>query len=168
MQAEELSTSRGIPDPSAIAQQREAYSRSLDHQLERGSLSLQEQHRARKQQLYIAAQQRKKTLMLQVDKEMREKELALDDQKHQALLGLRKAMLDQQATLDQQAASLTLEYQQRQLQDEFASTQADMHRHFIESHLELQKEVHMHENPPPCFMPAVATGAPDLHLCTRM
>jgi len=168
VQSDEHSISREIPDPSAVAQQRQAYSRSLDHHVERGSLSLQEQHKARKQQLYVAAEQRKKALLLQVDKEMRMEELALDDRKHKALLALKRQALDLQAALDQQAASLTLEYQQRQLHDEFASTQADMHRQFVESHLRLQKDVQAHENPPPVFMPAAKMGAPGHHPCTRM
>jgi len=156
--AEERTLTRGIPDPAAIESQREAYSRSLEHQLERGNLSLQEQHKVRKQQLYAAAQQRKQALMLQVEQQMRAEEMALDEQTNQAMLGLKKAALDQRAALDQQAAGLTLEYQQRKMQEEFAATQAEIHRQYMESHLKLQNEVSRQNNVQPVFIPPLAMG----------
>jgi len=156
--SEERNLTRGIPDPSAIESQREAYSRSLEHQLEQGNLSLQEQHKARKQQLYNAAQQRKQALLLQVEQQMRMEEMALDEQTNQAMLGLKKAALDQRAALDQQAAGLTLEYQQRKMQEEFAATQAEIQRQYMESHLRLQQEVNRHQNAPPVLIPPLATG----------
>jgi len=143
-----------MPDPAAIESQREAYSRSLEHQLERGNLSLQEQHKARKQQLYNAAQQRKQALILQVEQQMRLEEMALDEQTNKAMLGLKKAALDQRAALDQQAAGLTLEYQQRKMQEEFAATQAEIHRQYMESNLKLQNEVNMHHSG--AFIPPLA------------
>lgn len=56
-------------------------------------------------------------------------------------MGLKKAALDQRAALEQQAASLTLEYQQRKMQEEFAATQTEMRRQYLDSHNELQEEV---------------------------
>jgi len=121
-------------------------------------LSLKEQHKVRKQQLYNAAQQRKQALMLQVEQQMRLEEMALDEQTNQAMLGLKKAALDQRAALDQQAAGLTLEYQQRKMQEEFAATQAEIHRQFVESNLKLQNEVNRHQIVQPVFIPALAMG----------
>jgi len=157
--AEDRTLTRGIPDPTAIESQREAYSRSLEHQLERGNLSLQEQHKVRKQQLYNAAQQRKQALLLQVEQQMRLEEMALDEQTNQAMLGLKKAALDQRAALDQQAAAITLEYQQRKMQEEFAATQAEIHRQYMESHLKLQQDVAAKpQHVPPVPIPPSATG----------
>jgi len=155
---EERTLTGGLPDPAAIESQREAYSRSLEHQLERGNLSLQEQHKLRKQQLYNAAQQRKQALMLQVEQQMRLEEMALDEQTNQAMMGLKKAALDQRAALDQQAAGLTLEYQQRKMHEEFAATQAEIHRQYVELNLKLQNEVNRHQNVQPVFIPPLAMG----------
>lgn len=156
---EESALTRGIPDPAAIEKQREAYTRSLEHQLERGNLSLQEQHKVRKQQLYAAAQQRKQALMLQVEQQMRLEEMALDEQTNQAMLGLKKAALDQRAALDQQAAGLTLEYQQRKMQEEFAATQAEIQRQYMESNLKLQHEVsRQNKGTGSVFIPPLAMG----------
>merc|ERR1711920_710324 len=63
---------------------------------------------------------------------------------NQAMMGLKKAALDQRAALEQQAAALTLEYQQRKMQEEFAATQAEMQRQYMESHSQLQSEVQKH------------------------
>merc|ERR1712232_920700 len=46
--------------------------------------------------------------------------------------------------MGQQAAALTLEYQQRKMQEEFAATQAEMQRQYMESHNQLQTEVQKH------------------------
>merc|ERR1711920_316760 len=70
------------------------------------------------------------------------------------------AALDQRAALEQQAAALVLEYQQRKMQEEFAVTQAEMHRQFAENQAKLQSEAqrfYEHEAAtqlPPAVQPA--------------
>jgi hypothetical protein len=135
------SYTRGFPDPSSIEDQKVAYSRSLDIQLEHGHQSLKLQNEERKKQLFQAAQQRKAALLLQVEQQMKLQEMALDEQTNQAMMGLKKAALDQRAALEQQAASLTLEYQQRKMAEEFAATQMEMQRQYMESQAKLHSEV---------------------------
>ncbi|CAJ1343658.1 unnamed protein product [Effrenium voratum] len=136
---------RGFPDPASIDQQKKAYCRSLDQQLEDGNSSLQEQNVERKKQLYEAAEQQKQALLLHMEQQVKMQEMALDEQTNQAMMGLKKAALDQRAALEQQAASLTLEYQHRKMQEEFAATQAEMHRQYVDSASKLQTEVHKHQ-----------------------
>lgn len=131
---------RGFPDPLAIEEQKQAYSRSLDMQLENGSKSLAMQNGERKRVLHQAAEQRKQALILQVEQQMRMHEMVLDEQTNQALMGLKKAALDQRAALEQQAAALTLEYQQRKMHEEFAVTQTEMQRQYAENQARLQSE----------------------------
>eukprot|EP00435_Cladocopium_sp_Y103_P013586 s2255_g3.t1 len=132
---------RGFPDPTSIEEQKQAYCRSLDHQLEEGNKSLQQQNIERKKQLHEAAEQQKQALLLHMEQQVKMQEMALDEQTNHALMGLKKAALDQRAALEQQAASLTLEYQQRKMQEEFAATQAEMQRQYVDSATKLHSEV---------------------------
>lgn len=140
--AEQLngSLTRGFPDPASIEEQKQAYAKSLDLQLEEGNRSLREQNEERKRELRRAAEQRKQALVLQVEQQVRAHEAVLDEQTNQALMSLKKAALEQRAALDQQAASLTLEYQQRKMQEEFIAAQAQMQKQYLESHARLQLE----------------------------
>lgn len=134
-------TTQGFPHPTSIEEQKQAFTRSLDLQLEEGNNSLLEQNKERKQQLYQAAESRKAALIAQVEQQMKIQEMALDEQTNQAMMGLKKAALDQRAHLEQQAATMTMEYQQRKMQEDFAASQAEMQRQYQESHTKLQSEV---------------------------
>jgi len=137
---QELTLTRGFPDPRSILEQKDAYSRSLEQQLEQGNQSLQRQNAERKRQLYEAAEQQKQALLLHMEQQVKIQEMALDEQTDQAMMGLKKAALDQRAALDQQAASLVLEYQQRKTHEEFAATQAEMKKQYLTSQSQLQSE----------------------------
>ncbi|CAE7638578.1 cspA [Symbiodinium pilosum] len=137
---------RGFPDPASIEEQKKHYCRSLEEQLEEGNKSLQQQNVERKKQLHEAAEQQKQALLLHMDQQVKMQEMALDEQTNQAMMGLKKAALDQRAALEQQAASLTLEYQQRKMHEEFAATQAEMQRQYMDSHSKLQTEVQRYQN----------------------
>lgn len=134
------SLTQGFPDPACIEEQKQAYSKSLDMQFEHGTKSLHMQNDERKRLLHQAAEQRKQSLVLKVEQEMRLHEMLLDEQTNQALMGLKKAALDQRAALEQQAAALTLEYQQRKMHEEFAATQAQMQKQYAENQAKLQSE----------------------------
>jgi len=135
---------RGFPDPASIEEQKSAYSRSLEVQLEEGHKSLQMQNAERKKQLKEAAEQQKQALLLHMEQQVKMQEMALDEQTNQAMMGLKKAALDQRAALEQQAAGLILEYQQRKMQEEFTATQSEMQRQYMDSHNQLQGEVAKH------------------------
>ncbi|CAE8603105.1 unnamed protein product, partial [Polarella glacialis] len=97
------SFTRGFPDPASIDEQRVAYSRSLDMQLEHGQKSLQLQNEERKKQLHNAADSQRQALLLHMEQQVKMQEMALDEQTNQAMMGLKKAALDQRAALEQQA-----------------------------------------------------------------
>mmetsp|Transcript_64162 Transcript_64162/g.167928 ORF Transcript_64162/g.167928 Transcript_64162/m.167928 type:complete len:262 (+) Transcript_64162:30-815(+) len=129
-----------LPDPASIEEQKQAYSRSLDLQLEQGNASLKAQNDERKRQLTEEAEKRKAAVILQIDQAMKLQEMALDEQTHQAMLSLKQAFFEQRAALDHQAASLTLEYQQRKMQEEFVATQNEMQKQYMENHEKLHTE----------------------------
>eukprot|EP00913_Durusdinium_trenchii_P009436 g8869.t1 len=72
-----------------------------------------------------------------MEQQVKMQEMALDEQTNQALMGLKKAALDQRAALEQQAASLTLE----KMQEEFVATQAEMRRQYLDSATQLNSQV---------------------------
>lgn len=129
-----------LPDPASIEEQKQAYSKSLDLQLEQGNASLKAQNDDRKRQLHEEADKRKAALILQIDQAMKVQEMALDEQTHQAMLSLKQAFYEQRAALDHQAASLTLEYQQRKMQEEFIATQTEMQKQYVENQEKLHAE----------------------------
>merc|ERR550525_463681 len=127
------SLTRGLPDPTSIAEQKAEYNKSLEQQLSHGNDSPRAQNDERKKLLHEAAERQKQAFMLQVEQQVKAQELFYDKQTNQAMMGLKKAALDQKAALEQQAASLTLEYQQRKMQEEFVTTQVEMRRQYMES-----------------------------------
>lgn len=140
-----LTTNSGpLPDPAAIEEQKQAYSRSLDLQFENGNNSLKLQNEQRKKQLIEAGEQRKSALILQVDQQVAMQSKVLDEQMNQAVLALKQAALDQRAILSQQAANLILECQQRKMQEEFVASQAEMKRQYLDSQSKLQSEAKRH------------------------
>lgn len=123
----------GIPDPESIEEQKNAYRRSIELQFEQGRQSLQDQNAERKRILHEEAERCKQALILEVERDLKAKERALDEETHKAMLGLKKAALDQHAALQQQAAALTLEYNSRKMHEDFAASQADLQRQYVES-----------------------------------
>ncbi|CAJ1358554.1 unnamed protein product [Effrenium voratum] len=131
----------GIPDPQAIEQQKSAYARSLDAQLEQGIKMIEQQNDVKKQALRQEAEMKKEQYFLQVEQQLRAQEMSVDQQANYQLMGLQQAAFERRAILDQQAASATLEYEQKRVQDDFAKTQYEHKKRAAQKQAEMQKEL---------------------------
>ncbi|CAE7727349.1 unnamed protein product [Symbiodinium sp. CCMP2456] len=113
----------GIPDPQAVEQQKHAYEKSLDAQLDQGIKMIEQQNEVKKQALRQEAEMKKEQYFLQVDQQLKAQEMSVDQQANYQLMGLQQAAFERKAVLDQQAAQATLEYEQKRVADDFARTQ---------------------------------------------
>lgn len=114
---------QGIPDPSSISTQRNAYSQQLDRQLEEGSTILQQQLRQQTDYLHQVGNQQKRQYSLEVDQQMKSQEIQLVQQHNQQLLMLQQAAQQQKAALEQQANALLLDYNQRKASEDLGMQQ---------------------------------------------
>lgn len=129
----------GIPDPESIEQQKRAYERGLDAELEQTRKLAEEQLKQQKAAIKAAAEQQLAMYKAQVDQSIRQQELSLDHQWQQQQMELQQAFLKQKAALEQQASSLAMEYQQRKMHEELLKKQAEMQREMQE----MQRRMHM-------------------------
>jgi len=129
----------GIPDPESIEQQKRAYERGLDAELEQTWKLAEEQLKQQKAAIKAAAEQQLAMYKAQVDQSIRQQELSLDHQWQQQQMELQQAFLKQKAALEQQASSLAMEYQQRKMHEELLKKQAEMQREMQE----MQRRMHM-------------------------
>merc|ERR1719272_1952112 len=107
---------KGMPDPAAIDQQRNAYAKALDIELQKSIQAVQEKNAMEKKMLAQAAQQQKQMYELQFDQMVQGQAAMLDEQRNMELLGLQQEAMNQKIGLENQAAGLKLEYEQRKSQ----------------------------------------------------
>jgi len=134
----------GMPDPAAIEQQKSAYARSLDVQLEQGTKMLEQQNEVQKHALRQAAEQQKQHYNVQVDQQLKAQEMSVDQQASYQLMGLQQAGHEQRAILEQQANAAVLDYEQKKVQDEFARQQYEHQSKAYEKHIEMHTEMQRH------------------------
>eukprot|EP00438_Fugacium_kawagutii_P015932 Skav217913 [mRNA] locus=scaffold795:207216:208130:+ [translate_table: standard] len=142
-QAGGLKLTEGMPDPDSIEQQRRAYERALDAELEQTRKLAEEQLQQQKNAIKEAAEQQLAMYKAQVEQSIKQQELSLDHQWQQQQMELQQAFLKQKAALEHQASSLAMEYQQRKMHEDLLKKQAEMHREMHDMqrriHLELQE-----------------------------
>jgi len=131
---------KGMPDPAAIDQQRNAYAKALDLELQKSIQAIQEKNAMEKKMLAQAAQQQKQMYELQVDQMVQGQSAQLDEQRNMQLLGLQQEAMNQKIGLENQAAGLKMEYQQRAAQEEMMFKQYEMQRSHFDAEQKLLKE----------------------------
>merc|ERR1719282_68656 len=101
---------RELPDPEAIAIQKEAYAKDLENQLAKGVETLGETHKRQTDDLHSRANQEKTRYNLAMDQQVKQQELILSQEYNEQLMRLQQAAQVKRAELEQQATSLTLEF----------------------------------------------------------
>merc|ERR1712137_992080 len=127
-----------LPDPSAIAQQKETYAKSLNQQLENGKDQILQENQQKKKALNDMAAHQKAMFALQVDQELKKQEAAADHDMNKKIHDLNKAAHDQRMILEQQAANLVMEYNTKKAQEQFEQQQAII----AKSHEDAQSKLH--------------------------
>jgi len=130
-----------MPDPDAIAKQKEGYIRMLDDQLSEATKALDDQMRHSKEMLYSKAEQQKQQFNTQVDSQVRGQEISLAQQYNEQLISLQQQAAQQKFALEQQAMQLSMEYQQKAAEDEMQKKQIEMKQMQAEMEQKMRAEV---------------------------
>jgi septal ring factor EnvC (AmiA/AmiB activator) len=118
----------GMPDPSTISKQKDAYMKMLDEQFKQGTHVLDAQTTHQKDYLKSQADQQKKQFIMQIDMEVKQQEMALEQQRQEQLMTLQVQSQQQKSALEQQAMQLSMEYQQKKAEEEVQKQQYVMEK----------------------------------------
>jgi len=131
----------GLPEPSAIAAQRAAYTKALDVQLTEGNSVLSSQLKQQTEYLHQVGEQQKRQYSLEVDQQMKSQEIQLVQQHNQQLLMLQQAAQQQKAALEQQANALLLDYNQKKASEDLAFQQYSFQKDQFEAQVRYTAEM---------------------------
>merc|ERR1719162_2961151 len=113
----------GLPDPLAIAKQRESYLKALEEQ-ERQAIGVLEQQRAQQVGLLRAqGDQQKKKFYLEVNQQVSQNDIVLTQQHSEQMMVLNQQYSQQRGVLENQANALIMEYQQKKAQEDMQMQQ---------------------------------------------
>jgi hypothetical protein len=112
------SLTQGIPDPTSIEQQKEAYSRSLEEQTHQGKELLITQQKQQTELIHQSAEVQKRQLISQIEEQAKQQELLLSQKYSTQLIDLEQQCIKQKAALEKQANDLTMEYNFRKSKEE--------------------------------------------------
>merc|ERR1719382_258846 len=118
----------GIPDPGAIARQKDVYLKMLDEQLKQSVTVLDQQVKYQREYLSVQCEQQKKQFLLQLDQQMKAQEMVLTQQYNEQLMALQMQAGTQKAALEQQAMQLTMEYEQRKAEESMYRQQYEIQK----------------------------------------
>merc|ERR1719247_1272210 len=127
----------GMPDPSSVESQKQAYSKSIEAQLRQETGQLAQRNQAQKQALAQMVQQQKAQYNLQMDQYLQQQAMAVDQQANAEMMMLQEAAMAQKMALEQQAAGLTLEFQQRKAQEEMMAREYQIQRQYYDAEQKL-------------------------------
>jgi len=126
----------GLPDPSSIAKQREAYLKALEEQ-ERQAIAVLEQQRSQQVSLLRAqGDQQKKKFFLEVNQQVSQNDIVLTQQHSEQMMVLNQQYSQQRGCLENQANSLIMEFQQKKAQEDMMMQQYSLQ---LEQHTGQQK-----------------------------
>lgn len=130
----------GLPDPCTIERWKLAHKRSLDSQLEQGTIAVVEQTKVKKEMLTQAFESQKKQYNLQVEQRLRMQEMVCDQQLHKQVMGLKQAAFEEKSKLERQASALKMEYEHRKLQEDISVKQYQLQRHQYDVQMKVQSD----------------------------
>lgn len=133
-------TSRDMPDPSAIEQQKKSYAASLEQQLKAGKDAIAQENVGRKKMLNDAAAQQKAMFILQVDQALKKDEMLADQEMNVKMLELEKAAHEQRLALETQAANLIMEYNQKKTHEAYHMQNGQIVKTFDGHMMQIQSE----------------------------
>jgi hypothetical protein len=130
----------GLPDPDTVAKQKNAYKQALDKQFQHALKQIEGQKNAVKQILRQNAQQQKDQYSLQARSQLEAKKWELDTQLNSQLIMLQETAMQHRKILEEKAAALTLDYQQRKASEELLVKQYQIQKQFVDKEVALNAE----------------------------
>jgi len=130
----------GIPDPAAIAQQKSAYAMALDKQLATAMETVKKEAEIEKQMLAFTAKKNIDVYNVQVDERLAEQMATCDEQATFASLELKKALVERQLQLNNQATSLKMDYNMKAVQQDFAMKNYAFQQQYVKAEAALAQQ----------------------------
>lgn len=134
------SLTQSIPDPGAIARQKDVYLKMLDDQLKQGINVLDQQVKYQRDYLNVQCEQQKKQFLLQLDQQMKAQEMVLTQQYNEQLMVLQTQAGTQKAALEQQAMQLSMEYEQRKAEEHMYRQQYEIQQQQTEMAVKMARD----------------------------
>jgi len=129
-----------LPDPEAIARQKDVYMNMLDEQLNQGVSVLDQQVKYQRGYLKVQVEQQKKQFLLQLEQQMQAQDMHLTQQYNEQLMALQMQAGQQKAALEQQAMQLSMEYEQRKAEESMYRQQYDIQRQQMEMSMRMAQD----------------------------
>jgi len=145
------SLTKGIPDPGAIARQKDVYVKMLDEQLNQGIAVLDQQVKYQRDYLEVQCKQQKQQFIMQLEQQVKAQDMALTQQYNEQLMALRMQADGQKSALEQQAMQLTMEYEQRKAEEHMYRQQYELQK----QHSEMASKLNQPEPPRMPHQPAM-------------
>mmetsp|Transcript_28611 Transcript_28611/g.46032 ORF Transcript_28611/g.46032 Transcript_28611/m.46032 type:complete len:263 (+) Transcript_28611:39-827(+) len=120
--------SANLPDPDAIARQKEVVLEMLDEQLKQGMSVLEQHIKYQREYLQVEREQQTKQFLLQLDQQMNAQDMKLTQHYNEQMMALQLQAGQQKAALEQQAMQLSLEYERRRAEESMYRQQYDIQR----------------------------------------
>merc|ERR1719272_2208516 len=127
----------GIPNPAQIQSQKDGYAKALEKQYQDGAAAITAETKLKKEMLGEQAKQQKAQYTLQVQSQLQAQNLLLDQQMNSQLMMLQEAAMHQKSALEQQAAALSLEYQQKKAEEDMLAKQYQIQTQYYEAETKL-------------------------------
>jgi len=128
----------GIPDPMSIEQQKLAYSRAIDVELQKEAQQVQARAQAEKQMLTKRTQGQKAQTYLTIDQYAQYGNMYVDDMTLSEVAYLQEESAQHRLVLEQQASALALEYNQRKAQEDMTMRQYQIQKQYYDNSRRLQ------------------------------
>lgn len=122
------SLTANIPDPAAVAAQKDQHLRNLDAQLQQGLLTIDQTFKEKREGMFAQAEKQKVDFYMKVDQEVKMQELDLDKQFLSVVQYVKQEATRQRALLQQQAMTLTFQYQERKVEEDMLAQQFELHK----------------------------------------
>jgi len=127
----------GVPDPDAIAKQKEGYSKSLEMQLKQGTDAVLAQGKAQKEMIEESCKQQLAEYLVQVQAQMQMSSVQVDQQVQSIVMELQFAAIQQKTLLEEKAAFAIRDYERRRALDEVSMRAYQLQKEYFEGELKL-------------------------------
>lgn len=130
----------GIPTPEQIAQQKNGYAAALDKQLKEAIETVQKETAIEKEMIKFNAEKTLALYNMQVDEKLIEANALEDERGTIRLLELKKALVERNLQLSNQASQLTMDYELKALQTEWAQKRYTFDQQYAKAENKLAAE----------------------------
>merc|ERR1719199_1676454 len=130
----------GIPTPDQIQSQKAGYAAALDKQLKEASDTVAKETAIEKEMVKFNAAKQIAMFENQVDEKLTEQMALEDEHATFALLELKKALVERNLQLSSQAFSLTMDYQMKSVQTEWAQKRYAFEQQYLKAENNLQAD----------------------------